>query len=239
MSTAPVCPLSVWQVGDAELLAELGALEARLHSTWAQMLSVVAEIDSRGMAGELGYGTTVGLVRAAARVSRGEAQDRIAADDVLPGRGVNGAPLEPKLSATAAAVAEGAIGAADVAVIRSVLSRIPEQVAVQQRAEVEAELARHARTLDGGQLAVLGKRILVALPTEGGERPQVVVTVSLLCSRAGSARHRWRWAARSLLTSPAASPATQRSSQWCWAREVNRWMWAGPAEPYPPRSAAR
>jgi Domain of unknown function (DUF222) len=189
MSTAPVCPLSVWQVGDAELLAELGALEARLHSTWAQMLSVVAEIDSRGMAGELGYGTTVGLVRAAARVSRGEAQDRIAADDVLPGRGVNGAPLEPKLSATAAAVAEGAIGAADVAVIRSVLSRIPEQVAVQQRAEVEAELARHARTLDGGQLAVLGKRILVALPTEGGERPQVVVTVSLpvLQGRIGSA----------------------------------------------------
>lgn len=40
MSTAPMCPPTVWQVSDAELLAELGALEARLHSTWAQMLSV-------------------------------------------------------------------------------------------------------------------------------------------------------------------------------------------------------
>jgi hypothetical protein len=74
MSTAPV-----WQGSDAELLAELGALETRLHSTWAQMLSVVAEIDSRGTAGAVGYGTTVELVRAVARVSRGEARARIAA----------------------------------------------------------------------------------------------------------------------------------------------------------------
>ncbi|MGH3810289.1 MAG: hypothetical protein ACRDRU_27455 [Pseudonocardiaceae bacterium] len=80
MSTAPV-----WQGSDAELLAELGALETRLHSTWAQVLSVVAEIDSRGVAGGLGYGT----------------------------------PVAPKLPATAAAVAKHAIGASDVAVIRS------------------------------------------------------------------------------------------------------------------------
>jgi hypothetical protein len=59
MSVAPV-----WQGSDAALVAELGALETRLHSTWAQMLSVVGEIDSRGTAGELGYGTTADLVRA-------------------------------------------------------------------------------------------------------------------------------------------------------------------------------
>ena len=83
MSTTP------WQSSDAELLVELGALETQLHSTWAQMLSVVAEIDSRGLAGRLGYGTTVGLVRAVARVSRGEARARVdAAAKVLPGRGV-------------------------------------------------------------------------------------------------------------------------------------------------------
>jgi len=45
MSTA-----EVWQDSDAALVAELGALETQLHSTWAQMLSVVAEIDSRGTA---------------------------------------------------------------------------------------------------------------------------------------------------------------------------------------------
>jgi hypothetical protein len=106
-----VCPPAVWQGSDAELLAELGALETRLHSTWAQMFSVVSEIDSRSVAGGLGYGTTVELVRVVVRASRGEARARIAAAaDVLPGRGLGGAPVEPRLPATAAAVAEQVIG---------------------------------------------------------------------------------------------------------------------------------
>lgn len=156
------------------MLAELGALEARLHSTWAQMLSVVAEIESRGTAAAVGYGTTVELVRAVARVSRGEARARVAAaDDVLPGRGLGGAPVEPRLAQTAAAVAEHAIGAADVAVIRSVLARIPPHISEDKRAEVEAELARHARTLDAGQLAVLGKRILAYLD-QAADAPQTL-----------------------------------------------------------------
>ena len=78
------------------------------------------------MAGGLGYRTTADLVRAVARVPLGEARARIAgAADVLPGRGLNGAPVEPKLPATAAAGAEHAIGAADVRVVRSILARIP------------------------------------------------------------------------------------------------------------------
>lgn len=167
MSTVPVCP-PVWQGSDAELLAELGTLETQLHSTWAQMLSVIAEIDSRGTAATVGYDTTVELVCTVARVSRGEARARVsAAADVLPTRGLNGAPVEPKLAQTAAAVAEHAIGAADVAVIRSVLARIPPHLGQDKRAEVEAELARHARTLDAGQLAVLGRRILAYLDQDG------------------------------------------------------------------------
>lgn len=132
------------------------------------MLSVVAEVDSRGMAGTVGYGTTVELIRAVARVPRGEARARVAAAaDVLPGRGLGGAPVAPRLPQTAAAVAEHAIGAADVGVIRSVLARIPAHLGHEQRAEVEAELARQARTLDAGQLAVLGKRILAYLDQDG------------------------------------------------------------------------
>jgi len=80
---------------------------------------------------------------------------------------LGGAPVEPRLPVTAAAVAEHAIGAADVAVIRSVLARIPPHISDEKRVEVEAELARQARTLDAGQLAVLGKRILVYLDQDG------------------------------------------------------------------------
>jgi hypothetical protein len=166
MSSAAVCH-PTWQDSAAALVAELGALETRLHSTWAQMLSVVAEIDSRGMAGELGYSTTTELVRAVARVPLGEARARTAAADVLPTRGLNGAPVEPRLPATAAAVAEHAIGAADVKVIRSILTRIPPHLGDQTRTDVEAELAHHARTLDAGQLTLLGKRILGYLDQDG------------------------------------------------------------------------
>ena len=163
MSTA-----TAWQSSDAALVAELGALETRLHSAWAQMLAVVAEIDSRDMAGGLGYRTTADLVRAVARVPQDEARARIAAaTDVLPSRGLNGAPVEPKLPATAAAVAEHAIGAADVKVVRSILARIPPHLGAQIRTEVEAELAHHARTLDAGQLETLGKRILGYLDQDG------------------------------------------------------------------------
>lgn len=153
MSTAQACLFS-----DAELLGELQALETQLHATWAQMLSVVAEIDARGTASTVGYRGTIELLRAVSRVSRSEARARLAAAaDVLPGRGVNGAPVEPRLPATAAAVAEHAIGAEDVAVVRSILARIPPHIASQQRADVETELAQQARILDAGQLAVLGK----------------------------------------------------------------------------------
>src|SRR6185437_11184480 len=107
MSTAP------WQSSDAELVAELGALETQLHSTWARMLSVVAEIDSRGVAGGLGYGSTVGLVRAVARVSRGEARARVdAAAEVLPLRGRAGPRVGPRRASPAAEVAVHAIGGA-------------------------------------------------------------------------------------------------------------------------------
>ena len=163
MSTA-----AVWQDSDAALVAELAALETRLHSTWAQLLSVVAEIDSRGTAATLGYPTITELVRAIARVPLSEARARIAAaTDVLPSSGLHGAPVEPKLPATAAAVAEHAIGAADVKVIRSILARIPPHLGDDTRTEVEAELAHHARTLDAGQLTALGKRILAYLDQDG------------------------------------------------------------------------
>jgi Domain of unknown function (DUF222)/HNH endonuclease len=179
MSTA-----AVWQDCDAALVAELGALETRLHSTWAQMLSVIAEIDSRGTAATVGYTTTVGLLRAVGRVSLGEARVRVAASaDVLPSRGLNGAPVQPKLPATAAAVAEHAIGAADVRVIRSVLARIPPHLGDQTRAEVEAELAHHARTLDAGQLETLGKRILAYLDQDGARPKDTCDTRRHLCFR--------------------------------------------------------
>ena len=122
MSTAPgypptvcpptVCPPTVWQSSDGELLAELGALETQLHATWAQMLSVIAEIDFQGHRHRerLWHDSRTG---AGHRVPRNEVRSRVdAAADVLPGRGLGGVPVGPRLPQTAAAVADHVIGAA-------------------------------------------------------------------------------------------------------------------------------
>jgi hypothetical protein len=42
--------VAVWQSSDSDVLAELSALETKMHSTWAQMLSVVTETESRVIA---------------------------------------------------------------------------------------------------------------------------------------------------------------------------------------------
>ena len=127
-----------------------------MHSTWAQMLSVVTETKSRSMAVGLGYGSTIKLVQAIARIPRSEARARVnAAADVLPRQGVNGAPVEPKLPTTATT----ATTVADAA------TEIDLRTAPQPDADALIDLA--ARALSEGQL-----------PTESGERPQVVLTIS-------------------------------------------------------------
>src|SRR5918997_1499525 len=119
MSTVPV-----WQGRDAELLAELGAWKPgcippgrRYCRSLPKSIPGVPprRWDTARRWNWCGRSRGYRGVRAQARVC--------AAADVLPVRGLNGAPVEPKLPATATAVAEHAIGAADVALIRSVLAR--------------------------------------------------------------------------------------------------------------------
>ncbi|MBV8996307.1 MAG: DUF222 domain-containing protein [Pseudonocardiales bacterium] len=60
---------------------------------------------------------------------------------------------------------------------------MPARLGTEQRAQVEAELARQARILDAGQLAVLGKRMLAYLDQDGrppqGHHPETRRHLSL------------------------------------------------------------
>lgn len=157
-----------WQAADGDLLAGLQELQTRLHSTYAEMLTVIAEADSRQVGATEGFGTTADLLHYLQRIPRSQARARVAAAaDLLPGRAVSGEPVAPRLPETAAALADGVIGAEHVAVVRSVLARLPRWVDTERRAEIEAELGRHARTLDAQQLAILGRRILALLDQDG------------------------------------------------------------------------
>src|SRR5437588_4100262 len=98
MSTAPVCPPRVLQSSDGKLLAGLGALQTQLHATWTQMLSVIAKSIPGVSPPRKATARWWNWCGPIARVPRSEAQCRVdAAADVLPGRGLGGAPVGPRL----------------------------------------------------------------------------------------------------------------------------------------------
>ncbi len=64
------------------------------------------------------------------------------------------------LPETAAALAAGEIGAAQVRVLTETMSAIPAGVSAEDRNAAEAELARHARSFNSTSLHRIGQHIL-------------------------------------------------------------------------------
>ncbi|MGH3789181.1 MAG: DUF222 domain-containing protein, partial [Pseudonocardiaceae bacterium] len=97
---------------DNGIVHTLREIEEIFRRAQSVMLDVVAEIDSRGIAGRTGFGTTPRLLAAVLRLSAAEARTRTEqAALVGPRRAMTGEPLAPRLPATAAALAAGQIGA--------------------------------------------------------------------------------------------------------------------------------
>src|SRR4051794_22400547 len=93
---------------DAELLAELGTLEAELSRVQFRQLSVLAELNSRNVPGQLGLRRLADLITAQARCTRTEARKRAQAVERFGARrAVTGEILEPVYPTTAEAFADG------------------------------------------------------------------------------------------------------------------------------------
>jgi uncharacterized protein DUF222 len=130
-------------------------------------LSMVG-LDSRRVAATTGFGTTKRLLAGVLRLSATEAGTRVAhAAQLAPRRAVSGEPLAPTLPNTAAALAAGEIGPAQVRVIVETMNAIPASVGPTQREAAEAELARHARSFDPTSLHKIGRHILAHLDPDG------------------------------------------------------------------------
>ncbi|WP_454163174.1 DUF222 domain-containing protein [Gordonia iterans] len=80
---------------------------------------------------------------------------------------LTGERLEPRLSATAAAVADGEAGGAHVAAVTEIMDKLPSAVTHDQRVKAEAMLADAARRLDPAAVTVVGNRILAWLDPDG------------------------------------------------------------------------
>ncbi|WP_245555760.1 HNH endonuclease signature motif containing protein [Gordonia soli] len=80
---------------------------------------------------------------------------------------VTGQKLTPELSATADALAEGAIAPEHVSVILDITNRIPASVEIDDQVAAEVALAEHARTLSPSALRQVGTRLLAHLDPDG------------------------------------------------------------------------
>ncbi len=106
------------QLASPEVAGLVDALEVTRRRLDAVDARVLAEVEERRIAGELGRTSVADLLSVRLRVGRGEARARTArARDLGPRRAVSGEPLEPIHAATSTALVAGQINTGHVAVI--------------------------------------------------------------------------------------------------------------------------
>ncbi|MGH3764491.1 MAG: DUF222 domain-containing protein [Pseudonocardiaceae bacterium] len=158
---------------DKAVLRRLREIEVLSRQTQSAMLDVVAEIDSRGIAGREGFGTTQRLLGGVLHLSMAEARMRVEHATLVGTRcTITGETLPPRLPATAAALAEGEIGTGQLRVITETMIVMPPSVPEPARERVEADLAGYARDFDPRRLRVIANRVLDVVNPDGPEPVQ-------------------------------------------------------------------
>ena len=154
-----------------ELLDLMEVLEINARRHTAVGCQLIAELDGRGVAGELGCASTGVLLAERLRIGRREAAGRVRlASDLGLRRAVTGETLEPRFPHVAAALAEGTISARHATVITATVDRLPDRVLTEQPelvAQVEPTLLEQARALDPERLAVLARTVATCLDPDG------------------------------------------------------------------------
>jgi hypothetical protein len=153
---------------DAELLAAVAESEAVIAREQYGQLALLAELNSRNVAGTLGYRDLSQLIEAQLRCTHSEARKRsLAVERFGARRSLTGEALEPNLPQTAEAFAEGEIGPAHARAVAETVEAIPAPVRAEHAGPVEATLLEHARTSDPATVRLLGRRILAHLDPDG------------------------------------------------------------------------
>jgi hypothetical protein len=171
-----------------ELLRLLRGLEAQRRRLPVVDHALVAELDQRGVAGELAARDTKTLLRDVLRLTPHQAGARYdAAIDLGPRRSLTGETLPPLLPAVAAAQADGAISPGHAKVITGVVEQIRSS---EQVAAVEERLVAEAARFDPSVLARIGRHLLDWINPDGAEDRDAQHDrrrhASLTCRRDGS-----------------------------------------------------
>jgi hypothetical protein len=122
------------------------------------VFAILAELNSRNVAGTLGYRGLSQLIEAHLRYTRVEARKRaLAVERFGTRRSLTGETLEPQFLATAKVLAVGEIRTDHAAVIAETIDAIPVPVRAEHAGQVEATLLEHARTADPRTVRQLGQ----------------------------------------------------------------------------------
>src|SRR5579859_927533 len=114
------------QAGDADLVAELHAVERLRRRLAAADHQLLPALGRRGVGARSGYGTVSRLLQAALRISPADAARRVTAAGLAgPRVGLTGEVLPPVLPVVADAAGAGVISADHVSVIGRVLEEVP------------------------------------------------------------------------------------------------------------------
>ena len=199
-----------------EVVKRLESVRRRFDAVDARVL---AEVEERRIAGDLGRTSVADLLSVRLRVGRGEARARVArARDLGPRRAVTGESLAPLQAATAAALANGVINSGHVAVIGETLRHLPTAIAAEATGPAEDFLLQAARHEEPGMLRRTAQLLLARLDPDGQEPREEAQQ-----RRRGLSLHYAGAGSRSLANPPTRSlPCGRRSST-----------------PWPPRARSR
>ncbi|WP_141681211.1 DUF222 domain-containing protein, partial [Mycobacterium malmoense] len=155
-----LCELSFDVLTTPERLRVLERVERVARRLRTPQHALINQLDAQASPEELGGSLRSGLADRL-RITKAEAARRIAdARDLGERRALTGAPLPPRLSATAAGQRAGLIGDGHVKVIRGFLSALPAEVDALTRQAAEADLAGKAAGYRPEQLAKYAQRLM-------------------------------------------------------------------------------
>ncbi len=127
---------------DAGLADQVRDIESVSRMVYSVMLDTVAELEFRNIAVTAGFRNTKQLLAGMLNLSPTEAGTRVTHASQLAARhALTGESLPALLPNTAAALAAGQIGPAQVRVITETIAAIPASVSASERETAEAELA--------------------------------------------------------------------------------------------------
>ncbi len=157
-----------WQRSNDDLLRDLAEREKRMRLEYAASLELLAEMDNRNVAAEVGYSSLAALLRDVLRISPTEARRRLShATAVTEVPMISGGVTPAPLPATAAVLPDGALGPDHLEVITTVMREVPLHVSDADREVAERTLVDAAHSMDARTLAKVGHRVRAWLNEDG------------------------------------------------------------------------